>query len=144
MDVIGQTRHQIAGFSVLEVTEWQLLQVGKHPIAQIGFAAARETMNMDAPAIAEEALQCRAEQNQRGIFDQRALAIRAAQRRVDTALNQPRQRDTGQVGGDEREDAENEKAAVAINQKLDAMVIAKNRSALFFTPVNSPSAVVIL
>jgi hypothetical protein len=61
--------------------------VGKHPIAQIGFAATRETMNIDAPAVAEKALQCRAEQDQRGIFDRRAPAVRAAQRRVDPALD---------------------------------------------------------
>jgi hypothetical protein len=113
----------------------------KHAIAQIGFAAAREAVNVDAPAVTEKSLQRRAEQNQRGILDQRALAVRAAQRRVDAALDQPRQGDTGKVGGNEREDAEKQEPAVAINEKLDAMVIAENRSVLFFAPVNSPSAI---
>jgi len=118
--------------------------MGKNAIAQIGFAAPRETVNVDAPTVAEKSLQRRAEQNQRGIFDQRPLGVSGPERRIDTALDQPRQRDTGEVGGDEREDAENEEPAVAINEKLDPMVIAKNRPVLFFYAARSPSAILIL
>ena len=59
LDVVGQARHQVAGFGVLEITERQLLQMSENPVAQIGFAAARKAVNIDAPTVAKEPLKRR-------------------------------------------------------------------------------------
>jgi hypothetical protein len=51
------------------------------------------------------------------------------QRGVDAALDQPRQRHAGKVGGDEREDTEDQVTTVTVDEKLDALVVTKNLSA---------------
>ena len=63
---------------VLEIAERQLLQMGEHPIAQIGLAAAREAMNIDAPAVAKKTLQRGGAENQQRVGqEQRALPLLA-------------------------------------------------------------------
>jgi hypothetical protein len=52
------------------------------------------------------------------------------ERSIDAALDQPRQSDTGKICGDQREKAEDEETAVALDEKLDAVVVAKNCAAL--------------
>ena len=56
----------------------------------------------------------------------------ARKRRIDAALDQPRQRDAGKIGGDQGNNAEQEQPAVAVNEKLDPVVVAKNLSILWF------------
>jgi hypothetical protein len=58
--------------------------------------------------------------------EQRAIAGTLAKSRVDTVLDQPRQGDAGEIGGNQRNDAENKKPAMAIDQKPDAVVMTKN------------------
>jgi hypothetical protein len=45
---------------------------------------------------------------------------------IDAALDQPGQGDAGEIGADQRENAEDKETAMAINEKLNTMVIAKN------------------
>jgi len=61
-------------------------------------------------------------------MDQRWIAVFGAERGIDPVLDQPWQRNAGEVGGDQRKNTENEKTAVAVNEKLDPVVIAKNIS----------------
>ena len=106
--------------------------MSEDPIAQIRLAAARKTMNIDAPAVAEKTLQrCRAEDQQR-IVDQRSVSFAGMKGGIDAALDQPRQGDAGEIGGDQRQDAEKYKPAVALDKKLNPVVIAKNFSVLWF------------
>jgi hypothetical protein len=49
---------------------------------------------------------------------------------IDPALDQPGKRHPGKIGGHERKNPEDQKAAIAIDQEFDAVVVAKNRSAL--------------
>jgi hypothetical protein len=58
------------------------------------------------------------------------IAARVAERGIDTVLDQPRQSDPCQIGRYEGKNAEDEKTAIAINEKLDTMIIAKNLSVL--------------
>jgi len=106
--------------------------MGEHDFAQIGLAAARETVNVDAPAEAKETLQCGRANYQQRVGQRRSVAILGPQRRVDAALDQPRQGDAGEIGGDEGNNAEQEQPAVAVNEKLDPVVVAKNLSVLWF------------
>src|SRR6266545_8007191 len=105
--------------------------MSEHSIAQIGFAATRKAVDIDTPAVAEESLQRGSTENQQRIFEQGSTALRRAQRRVDTVLDQPGQSDTGEIGSDKRENAEDKKMPVAVDEKLNAVVIAKNRDVLF-------------
>ena len=106
--------------------------MGEHDIAQVGLATAREAVNVNAPAEAKKALQrCRAE-NQQGISDERSVAVLGAHRRVDAAFDQPWQGKTGKISGDQGKNAEKEQPSVAVNEKLDPVVIAKNLCVLWF------------
>ena len=69
MNVIRETRHEIAGFVVLEIRQRQFLQMGEYPVAQIRLTAARETMDIDTPAIPEKSLKARREENQQRVFN---------------------------------------------------------------------------
>jgi hypothetical protein len=138
LDVIGQARHEIAGFHVLEVIERQLLQMSKYPVAKVGFAAARETVDVDAPEVAEKPLQRRGTENQQRILEQGTIGV-GADRRIDAALDQPGQGDTREIGSDERENAKDEKTPVAINKELDAVVVAENRRFLWVMTAKWPS-----
>lgn len=69
MNVIGETRHEIAGFVVLEIRQRQFLQMGEYPVTEIRFTAARETMDIDTPAITEKTLKARGEKNQQRVFN---------------------------------------------------------------------------
>ena len=69
MNVVGEARHEIAGFVVLEIGQRQFLQMREYPVAQIRLTAARETMDIDTPAIAEKALKTRREENQQRVFN---------------------------------------------------------------------------
>jgi hypothetical protein len=85
-------------------------------------------VDVDAPAITEKTLKrCRAE-NQDRVIKQRALRLGDTERRIDTPLDQPGQRDAGQIRGDQRENAEDQIAAVPVNEKFNAMVIAADVS----------------
>jgi hypothetical protein len=138
MNVIGQARHEIAGFRVLEVAERQFLQVGKYAVPKLGFAATREAVDVDAPAVAEETLQgCGAEDQQR-ILEQGTIGG-GAERRIDAIFDQPGQSDAREIGGDERKDAEDEITPVALNEKLDAVVVAENRRILWLMTAKRPS-----
>jgi hypothetical protein len=125
VNVIRQARHEVAGFRVLEVAEWQFLQVGKYAVPKLGFAATRETVDINAPAIAEETLQRGGAEDQQRILKQRTIG-RGAERRIDTALDQPGQGDAREIGGDERQNAKDEITSVAINEKFDPVVVATN------------------
>jgi len=106
--------------------------VGEHDIAQVRLATTREAVNINAPAKAKKALQrCRAE-NQQGVSDERRVAVPGAQRRVDAAFDQPWQGQTGKIGGDQGKNTEQEQPAVAVNEKLDPVVIAQNLRVLWF------------
>jgi len=87
-------------------------------------------VDVNPPKISEQTLEGGGADNQRWIFEQRAIAPRVAKRRIDAVLDQPGQGDAREIRRDQRENAQDEKAAVAINQELDAMVMAKNRSVL--------------
>src|SRR5258706_3958390 len=104
----------------------------KNPIAQVCLAAAREAVNIDAPAVAEKPLERRRAEDQQGIMKQRQTSIFGVQRGIDAALDQPGKRDAGQISGDQRQDAEENQPAIALDEKLDAVVIAKNFSILWF------------
>ena len=54
------------------------------------------------------------------------------QRGIDAALDEPGQSDAGEIGSDQRQNAEDDESAVALDEKLDAVVIAQNRSILLF------------
>jgi putative intracellular protease/amidase len=69
------------------------------------------------------------QQYQQRILEQRSTGA-AVKRGVDAAFDQPRQGDAGEIGSDQRKKAEDEKAAVALDQKLDTVVVAKNCDAL--------------
>jgi hypothetical protein len=105
MDVIGETRHEIAGFIILKVAQRQFLQMQEYPVAEIRFTTARETVDIDTPAIPEKPLKSGGEQNQQRVLNQRALGV-GVQRRIDAAFDQPRQRDAGKISADEREKPE--------------------------------------
>ena len=66
------------------------------------------------------------------------------QRRIDASFDKPRHGDAGEIGSDEGENAEDEKASITVNEKFDALIIAKNRSVLLPALVCSPSAIAIL
>jgi len=48
------------------------------------------------------------------VFDERTMAVRAKSR-IDTALDQPGQGDAGEVGGNQRQNAEDKKTAMALD-----------------------------
>jgi hypothetical protein len=98
----------------------------EHPVAQIRLATAREAVNVYAPAVAKETLQTGGAKNQQWIIELRIVGFPGGQRRIDAALDQPGQSDAGKVGGDERNDAENDKPAIAVDEKLDALIVTKN------------------
>jgi hypothetical protein len=110
--------------------------MSEHSIAQIGFAAPRKAVDIDTPAVTEESLQRGSTENQQRIFEQGSIAFRRAQRRVDAVLDQPGQSDTGEIGSDKRDNAEDKKMPVAVDEKLNAVVIAKNRGVLFVRSSN--------
>ena len=86
---------------MLEVAERELLQMRKHLFAQIGLRFARKTVDVDAPAVTKKALEdCRQQDQQRKI-NQRNAGQLLLYRRVDAFLNQPGQRDSGQIGADQ-------------------------------------------
>src|SRR5262245_9979537 len=113
---------------VLKITHRKPLQVGKDPVPQIRFTAAREAVDVDAPAIAKQSLHCRRAENQQGIIELRDRSLLGGQSGIDAALDQPGQSDTGEIGGDQRKNTEDDKPAVAVDEEFDALVIAKNRS----------------
>jgi hypothetical protein len=82
--------------------------MGEHDIAQIGLAAARETMNVDAPTEAKETLQRGRPDNQQRVGQQRGGVLLGSQSGIDAALDQPGQGDAGEIGGDQGNDAEQE------------------------------------
>ena len=130
VDIVGQTRHQVADLVVLKIAERQLLQMSEHDVAQISLAAARETVNVDAPAEAQKPLQRGRAQYQQRVGQQRNVAFLSAQRRVDAAFDQPRQGDAGEIGGDQGNNADNEQPAVAVNEKFDPVIVTQNLSIL--------------
>jgi len=46
--------------------------------------------------------------------------------RIDGVLDEPRQRHAGKVRGDQGKNPKNQETAIAINEKLDAVVMTKN------------------
>ena len=89
-------------------------------------------MNVNAPAEAKETLQRGRADDQQRVGQQRGAALLGPQRRVDATLDQPRQGDAGEIGGDQGNDAEQEQPAIAVNEKLDPVVVTKNLSILWF------------
>ena len=87
-------------------------------------------MNVDAPAVAKKSLHRGGAEDQQRIAEQRALGA-MVKSGIDAALDQPRQGDAGEIGADQRKNAENEETAMTINEKLNTMVIAKNLCVLF-------------
>ena len=86
---------------MLKISERELLQMRKNFFAQIGFRFARKTVDVDAPAVTKKALEdCRQQDQQRKI-NQRNAGQLLLYRRVDAFLNQPGQRDSGQIGADQ-------------------------------------------
>src|SRR5581483_4106243 len=130
LNVVGEARHQIAGFGMLKKAQRQGLQVREDPVAQIGLAAPREAVDIDAPAVAEKTLKGGGAKNQQRILDQRAPPASAVERGVDAALDEPGQRDAGEIRGDEREDAQDEKTPIAVDEKFYALIVVKNRRVL--------------
>jgi hypothetical protein len=100
---------------VLEIAQRKPLQMGKNPIPQIGLAAPRETVDIDAPAVTKKALHSGGAEDQQRILDQRAIAGRGAKRGIDAALDQPRQANAGEVGGNQRQNAQDEKPSMPVN-----------------------------
>jgi hypothetical protein len=105
MDVIGETRHEIAGFVILKVAQRQFLQMREYPVAEIRFTTAREAVDIDTPAIPEKPLKSGGEQNQKRVLNERALGV-AVQRRIDAPFDQPWKRDAGKISADEGEKPE--------------------------------------
>ena len=118
------------GLGVLKITERKLLQMGENSIPQVRFATAGETVNVDPPAITENALECGGAQNQQGVFQREYLGGALMQCRIDASLDQPGKGHAGEIGSDERENSEDEKTPVTLDEKLDAVVIAQNRDVL--------------
>ena len=87
-------------------------------------------MNVNTPTEAKEALQRSRAENQQRVSDERGAAVLGMQRRIDAAFDQPGQGYAGKIGGDQRNNAKKEQSAVAVNEKLDPMIIVKNLSIL--------------
>ena len=114
------------------------LSLVAYAVPKVGFAAARETVDVDAPEVAEKPLQRRGTENQQRILEQGTIGV-GADRRIDAALDQPGQGDAREIGSDERENAKDEKTPVAINKELDAVVVAENRRFLWVMTAKWPS-----
>ncbi len=54
-------------------------------------------------------------ENQKRVLEQRSLGIARAERRIDAALDQPRQSDAGEIGGDQRNNAEDEEISMTVD-----------------------------
>jgi hypothetical protein len=104
--------------------------VGEHHVAQVGLAAARKTVNVNTPAKTKKTLKRSRAENQQWVSNERFVTALGAQRRIDAAFDQPRQGDAGEIGGDQRNNTEEEQPAIAVNQEFDAVIIVKNFSIL--------------
>jgi hypothetical protein len=102
VNIVGQSRHQVADLLVLKIAERQFLQMREDLVAQIRLAAAREAVDVHAPAIAKQALQRGGAEDQERVANQRGFAGFRLERAIDAVLDQPWQRDARQIGGDER------------------------------------------
>jgi hypothetical protein len=58
--------------------------------------------------------------------NQRTGRLFRAESRIDAALDQPGDGDAREIGRDQRQNTENEKPPVPVNEKFDAVVIVKN------------------
>ena len=81
-------------------------------------------MNIDAPAITEKSLEHGSAENHQRVAEQRPRVARPIQGRIDPSLDQPGKRHAGKIRGDQRKNAQDEKMTVAVNEKLDPVVVA--------------------
>ena len=96
-------------------------------------------MNIDPPAVAEKSLERGGPQDQQRILNQRWAGLFGAESRIDAALDQPRNGDTRQIRSDQRQNAEDEKTAMAVNKKFDPVVIATNFGVLWQAAKKDPT-----
>jgi hypothetical protein len=70
--------------------------------------------------------------------NQRTSRLFRAESRIDAALDQPGDGDAREVGRDQRQDTEDEKPPVPVNEEFDAVVITKNFSVLWQAAEKGP------